>query len=364
MAERVLTLRELNRALLTRQMLLKRQPIDVLEAVEKLVGLQAQVPNPPYIGLWTRLESFARADLTTQMEQRQIVRAALMRSTLHLMTAADHNRFRTALQPALAKALNAFFGQRARGLDIERLCQAARPFIEAQPRTTGELRAHLLSIVPDADGEAMAYAVRNFLPLIQIPPGGTWGSGAGSYATSAQWLGEPVSDGDHLGELLFRYLAAFGPASVMDFQTWTGITKLGGTLDPFRRDLITLRDEQGRELLDLPGQPLPPGDTPAPVRFIPEYDNLLIAHADRTRIIADEDRPKVFLSAGRVRSTVLVDGFVAGAWKIEKARKAAALVIEPFRDLDDADQSALAAEGERLVSFVEDQAEAFEVRFV
>ena len=331
--ERVLTLQELNRATLARQMLLERESLSVPEAVERLVGLQAQVPNPPYIGLWTRLRDFRRDDLTKLMERREIVRAVMMRSTLHLVTAEDHQRFRPTIQPALARALGAFFGKRAKELDVEKLVEAVRPFVEEEPRTTGELRGLLSEIEPEADPEAMAYTVRTYLPLVQVPPAGTWGSGSrAAYTTAESWLGENKRTGD-LRELLFRYLAAFGPATVMDFQAWSGMTGLKKAVEEFKGELRVFRDKEDKELLDLPNAPLPSPETPAPVRFVPEYDNLILSHSDRRRVIADEHRRKVFLSAARVRATILVNGFVRGAWKIEKSKGTAKLLIEPFEPL-------------------------------
>jgi hypothetical protein len=361
-----LTLRQLNRTLLHRQLLLQRQPLTVVEAVEQLAGLQAQLPNPPYIGLWTRLTDFARDDLTQALAQKQIVRAALMRSTLHLMTAADFVRYRSAIQPALVRALGAFFGQRGKGLDIAALLAAAQPFCGESPRTTGELRACLLQIAPDADGDALAYAVRAHLPLVQVPPGGTWGSGSGgAYTTPEAWLGQSVDAAENLRDLFHYYLRAFGPASVMDFQFWSGLNKLKDVMQPYTRDLRIYRDPQGKELYDLPHLEIIDGDVPAPARLIPEYDNLIISHADRTRVIADEDRPRIFLSAARVRPTLLVDGFVRGAWRVEKTKKpvTAALIIEPFVRLSAVDKQALTDEGETLIRFIEDRADSWEVRF-
>lgn len=351
---RILSLRELNRSLLARQMLLQRQKIDVLEAVEKLVGLQSQIPNPPYIGLWTRLADFRRSSLTTLMEERQIVRAALFRSTLHLVTATDHQAFQQTIQPALSKALAAFFGQRAKGLDIPKLVEAARAFIEEAPRSTGEIREFCLRSFPENDGDAMAYAIRNHLPLIQVPPGGSWGSGSrASYSTAEQWLGKAESQ--NLSALFRRYLQAFGPASIMDFQNWSGMSNLKKEID--LSGLTIYQNEAGKELYDLPEMEIVSGDSPAPIRFIPEYDNLLIAHADRRRILADEDYKKVFLSAARVLSTILVDGFVAGTWKVESKKKTARLIIRPFRTLDAETEAALQTEGESLLRFIKKGAE-------
>ena len=367
MPERVLTLRELNRATLSRQMLLGREALPVSEAVGRLVGLQAQETNPPYVGLWTRLRDFGKGDLTRAMEERRVVRATLMRSTLHLMTSEDYLLLRPALQPALTRALGAFFGKRAGGLDIARLVAVARDLFEEGPCTFAELRNRLSEIEPDRDPDALAYAVRTHLPLVQVPPGGTWGSGGRlAYALPESWLGRAPSGTEAPRELVLRYLAAFGPSSVKDVQAWTGMVRLKDPLEEMRGELRTFREEAGVELLDLPDAPLPPADAPAPPRFVPAYDNLILSHADRTRVISDEHRKKVFLSAGRVRPTILIDGFVRGAWNIPKTRAdaPATLVIEPFEPLTDPDRDALIAEGENLLRFAtEPDITDLEVRF-
>lgn len=363
MTDRVLTPRDLNRTLLRRQLLLERAEAPALDAVRRLVGLQAQVPNPPYTGLWTRLEGFRREDLTRLIEEQRVVRAALMRSTLHLMAAEDYPLLWPAIQPALARAMNSFFGKQARGLDVERLVAVARERLAEGPKTSAELRAVLSEVEPDRDPAALAYAVRSHLPLVQVPPGGTWRSG-GSPAYAL--VGIPAEDPDPregLRELVFRYLAAFGPATVKDFQAWSGLVRMGEAFGGFRPELRVYKDEAGNELFDLPDAPLPSGDEPAAVRFVPEYDNLVLSHADRRRILADEHRKGVFLSAARVRATFLVDGFVRGAWKVEKAGRTATLVVEPFEPLSARDREALAEEGERLIRFIEDGAEGVGIRF-
>ena len=346
MTERTLTLRELNRATLTRQYLLDRAALAVPEAIAGLVGLQAQVNNPPYIGLWTRLRDFRRDDLTALMVRRAVVRGALLRSTLHLLMAEDYLLLRPALQPALERALRSFFGAQARGLDTARLVATALPLLEERPRTFAELRAALLPLEPDRQLEALAYAVRAYLPLVQVPPGGTWGSGGSpAYALAEPWLAGSVAEpGESLRILVRRYLAAFGPATVRDLQVWSGLIGLQGAVAARRPELRAFRDEQGRELLDLPDAPLPSADLPAPPRFLPEYDNLLLAHADRTRVIPDEYRPLIFLSAAR-------------------ARDAATLVVEPFALLSPPDRAALADEGARLIRFIADDAATVAVRF-
>ncbi|CAN5677149.1 winged helix DNA-binding domain-containing protein [soil metagenome] len=364
--DRVLTLRELNRATLARQMLLDRQAIPVLDAVERLAGLQAQVTSPPYVGLWTRLRDFRREDLTRLMEERQVVRATLMRATLHLMTAEDYLLLRPALQPALTRSMNSIAGKRLDGLDVDRLVGAAREYFEREPHPFADLRPLLSELEPDRDPSALAYAVRTSLPLVQVPSGGVWGySGKAPFTTAERWLGRALSGSEDPRRLVLKYLAAFGPAMVRDVQTWSGRMQLKQPVEELRAELRTFRDERGNELLDLPDAALPPEDTPAPPRFVPDYDNLVLSHADRGRVISDEHRKKVFLSAARVRATFLIDGFVRGAWKVEKTRKTATLVIEPFEPISTEDRAALSDEGERLVRFLAEPqgAETFEVRF-
>lgn len=365
MPERMLTLRELNRATLARQMLLERASLSPFDAAEHLVGLQSQLPDPPYIGLWTRLQAFQHDDLTRLIEQRQVVRATMMRSTLHLMTAQDYALLRPVLQPALTRAMHAFFGAPAKSIDVERIVAAARAYIQEEPRTFVQIRARLSELFPDIDPALLAYAVRTHLPLVQVPPGGVWGfTGSPAHAEASTWLERPLeASTQNLYQLIRRYLAAFGPASVKDVQTWSGLIRLQDVLKALKPELRMFRDEQGNELFDLPDGPLPPADIAAPVRFLPEFDNLILSHADRSRVVPEQYRGSIFLSAGRVRATFLVDGFVRGAWKVERAGNVARLVIEPFEPLSPGTRSALVEEGQRLVRFVEESAETFEITF-
>ena len=345
-------------------MLLDRETRTVLDAVERLGGLQAQVVSPPYVGLWTRLRDFRRDELTRLMQERQVVRATLMRATLHLMTADDYLLLRPSLQPALTRSMKTTTGRRVDGLNVERLVGEARAFFEEEPRTFADLRPLLSELEPDRDLSALAYAVRTHLPLVQVPSGGTWGySGKAPFTSAEQWLGRPFSGSEDPRELVFRYLAAFGPATVRDVQTWSGRMQLKQCIERLKPELRIFSDERGNELLDLPDAPLPDPDTFAPPRFLPDYDNLVLSYADRRRVISDEHRKKVFLSAARVRATFLIDGFVRGAWKVEKTRRIATLEIEPFENLSREDRDALQDEGERLVRFVGEGAEEYEVRF-
>ena len=365
MTSRVLSLREINRATLARQMLLGREDVSAYEAVGRLAGLQAQVPNPPYIGLWGRLRDFGRGDLTGLIEDRRVVRSSLMRATLHLTTAEDYLLLRPAIQAALDRSLRSIAGRRLQRLDVDRLVSAARAMVEEGPRTFKELQERLVELEPDRDPSALAYLVRMRLPLVQTPPAGTWGTGGSPrFALPEPWLGARLADPDvSLRALALRYLEAFGPAGARDFQAWSGLTGAKALMREMQPELVVFRDEEGNELFDLPDAPLPPADTPAPPRFVPEYDNLVLAHADRRRVISDGARKEVFLTAARVRATILIDGFVAGVWRIEKTKESAALIVEPFAPPSSEDLAALAEEGERLLRFATDGQPELDVRF-
>jgi hypothetical protein len=349
MAARVLTLRELNRATLARQLLLERATLSVPEAIARLVGLQAQQALPPYVGLWTRLRDFRREELARLIEDRVVIKATLMRSTLHLFTADDYLHFRATLQPVLTNAFDAIFKELKGKFDVDKLVAVARPYIAEEP---GPLR----------------HGVRTHLPLVQVPIRKGWSYPGNPQFTLAElWLDQPLPRSEDLHGLILRYLAAFGPARVTDMQTWSGLPKLKEVFEMLRPKLISYRDEQGVELFDLPEMipemSLPAPDTPAPVRFLPEFDNLLLSHSNRTRVVADQYRKKVYLPGLRVRATILVDGFVRGAWKVEKKKGVASLIMEPFELLTKQQRQALSEEGEALVRFVEADAKGYEVHF-
>jgi hypothetical protein len=364
MADRVLTPRELNRATLARQMLLARESTTVAKALTRVAGLQAQAVMPPFVGLWTRVEDFRRDQLTKPIERRRVVRAPMMRHTLHLTTAADYALLRPAIQAALTRSFTGTARKRIEGLDLEPILRAARRRLKQGPATFAELRALVSKLAPDRDPNVLAYAVRTFVALVQVPAGGRWGhSVTAPYALADDYLGRPLTDSSEPRELILRYLAAFGPATVADVQGWSGLAGLKGATEELKTGLRVFRNELGAELLDVPRAPLPPGDAPAPPRFLPDYDNVLLAYADRTRVIPDEYRRAVFLSNGRVRATFLIDGHVAGTWKVERGRCAATLAIEPFERIAKRDREALTAEGERLIAFLEEKTGARSVRF-
>jgi hypothetical protein len=362
----LLSTRSLNRALLERQMLLRRQELSAEEAIERLVGMQAQVPDAPYVGLWSRLEGFRTNELSTLISDRQAVRASMMRATIHLVTARDFLTLRPVVQPVLEREVygNSTYGkERLAQLAVAEVLGAGRMLLEERPRTAAELRRSLGPRWPDRDPATLAYAVRGLLPLVHVPPRGVWGqSGPVALTTAEAWLGQSMASSRGPDEVILRYLAAFGPATVADARTWSGLSGLREVFEQLRTRLVTFRDESGRELYDVPGAPLPDPETPAPPRFLPEFDNALLSHADRTRIVSDEHRRVLFKDP--MMRGVLLDGFVSGTWKKERTRGKATLLIEPFEPLARRDRDSLAKEGERLVRFVGKGAESFEVRYV
>ncbi len=364
---RVLSQRALNRALLERQFLLRRSKLSVPKVIEHLVGLQAQAPNPPYYGLWTRLEGFRQEALATLLLDRQVVRIVLMRGTIHLVTARDARMLRPLMQPMLEHFLrtHATYGRDIAGMDLEALVAAGRALVEEEPRTTTELGALLAERWPDHDPASLAQAIRAMAPLVQVPPRGIWGVGGQTRCTTLEsWVGGPLDSAPSLEELVLRYLAAFGPASVMDIQAWSGLTRLSTVTEGLRPRLRTFRDEQGRELFDLPDAPRPDPETPAPVRFLPEFDNVLLSHDDRTRVISDEDRKRISTRNGMVPGALLVDGFFHGTWKLQRARGTATLLVEPYRRLSAQDRAAVTEEGTRLLMFAAADAKAHDIQFV
>lgn len=364
----VLDTRALNRALLERQMLLLRRRLPAIEAIEHLVGLQAQAPDPPYVGLWTRLEGFCAEELSRLILDRRVVRVALMRNTIHLVSARDGLTLRPLVQPAIDRNLFAGRVRRAalEGLDVEELVADGREVLDERPLTAKELGALLQERWPDHDPASLARTVRHLVPLVQVPPRGIWGEGGpAAHARLEAWLGRSLDPVPSLEKMVLRYLGAFGPASVKDAQTWSGLTRLGEVFELLRPRLKMFRDERGNELFDLPDAPRPDPNTPSPPRFAPAFDNLILSHADRSRIVADDHRKTIASRNGMVPATVLVGGFVRGTWKVETARGKTTLEIEPFVSLPKGDREALAEEGGRLLRFVtgRDDNEAVEVRF-
>jgi hypothetical protein len=361
-ATELLDQRALNRALLARQLLLRRETLPAAEVIERLVGMQAQEPDNPYIALWTRLEGFHPDELSAMIADRQAVRLSLMRGTIHLVTAADSLMMRPLIQPVLERIIRGSRHNRQgiAGVDLDDLLDLARTLVEERPRPNAELAKLLGARWPDRNADSLALAVHFLLPLVQVPPRGLWGASAkATWTTTDSWLGQPLALDPSPDDLVLRYLAAFGPASVSDVRSWSGMAGLSEVVARLRPRLLIFRDERGRELFDLPDAPRPNPATPAPPRFLPDYDNVLLGHADRTRIVSDEVRKRL----GIGRATLLVDGIVSGVWKIKRARNSATLVVETFEPLADEDRTAVAEEGERLLKFVAGDAGVNDVQF-
>jgi hypothetical protein len=351
----VLDRRALNRAFLARQLLLERRTMPAQEALEHLVGLQAQAPVPPYYGLWTRLEDFRPAELAGLLTERRAVRIALMRGTVHLVTAADCRRLRPCLQPFMERSLRTTFGKDLDGLDPAEVAATGRELLEKSPLTVGDLSASLRTTWPDHPALALGNVVRNLLPVVQIPPRGVWGqSGQTAYATAEDWLGGPLEAEADLESLVLRCLAAFGPATVKDVQAWSGLTRLRAVVERLRPRLVSFRGEDGSELWDLPDAPRPDAGTPAPVRYLAPYDNAILSHADRTRIISDEHRRAIATKNAVIPGTILVDGFVAGAWRVDRGRATTTVDVQLFHAVGRRERAELVAEGERLLLFASD----------
>jgi hypothetical protein len=357
--DRVLSKRELNRALLARQLLLERTGgvgagRGVIETVEHLVGLQAQAPFPPYYGLWSRIDGFRPDDLATLINDRGVVRIALMRGTIHLVSARDCLPLRLLVQPVLDRAFRTNHGKRLPGVDLAALAVAGRELVETEPMTFSQLGDALAKRWPDYPAADLAQGVRTLVPLVQVPPRAVWGRSGQSLHTSAEaWLGlaSEAAARASLEDLVTRYLAAFGPATVRDVQAWSGLTGLRAVVDALRPSLVSFRDEGGAELFDLPEAPRPPGEVPAPVRLVAEFDNLVLSHADRTRIISEDHRSRLYSINGIFPGTVLIDGFVAGLWRLSTARGAATLTIELWRPPSKQARAAVEAEAGRLLAF-------------
>ena len=345
----VLSRRALNRATLERQLLLRRSNRSALEAVEHLVGLQAQVPANPYTALWSRLEGFEPEVLSDLLLGRKVARIAAMRATIHLVTAGDCLLLRPLVQSILSAELRRHpdLSPKLESIDLAPVLAFARPLL-ALPRTGPQLRAALAARFPELDPAALAYACRCHLALVQVPPRGVWGrTGQVTWATAEAWLGRPLLADPPLDDVVLRYLAAFGPATVADVTTWSRLTRLREVLERLRPQLRTFRDERGRELFDLPDAPRPAPDRPAPIRFLPEYDNVLLSHADRSRVISDDDRRALSRAGGVGYGSVLVDGFARAVWRAEDAD----LVVSHL-PLARRARAAVAAEGRRLLRFL------------
>ncbi|WP_411089700.1 winged helix DNA-binding domain-containing protein [Streptomyces sp. 061-3] len=367
----VLPPRALGRATLARQLLLSRSPMSAKDAVGHLVGLQAQNTKPPYYQLFARLEGFDPAEFSGLMESREVVRIVTLRSTIHTHTADDALTLRPLVQAARDRELKMFRNGLV-GVDPDRLAALGRELVEERPRTPKEIREALLAEWPDADPQALTVAARCVLPLVQVTPRGLWGrSGQVALTTAEHWLGRPAEPTPTPDATVLRYLGAFGPASVKDMQMWAGLTRLREAFERLRPQLITFRDENGVELFDLPDAPRPDADTPAPPRFLPEFDNVLLGHADRTRVIPPQYRGRNG-NGNQAYGTVLVDGFLAAIWRLGapgtksggKPGGEGIVTVQALGKLSRAERDAVTEEGLRmLATTAPTQEPAHEIRF-
>lgn len=355
-----LSLRALNRALMDRQFLLGRTDRTPLEVIGRLVALQAQEPNWAYVGLWSRIHAFTQPELTALLEDRQVVRSGLLRSTQHLAAADDFRRLRPLLQPVLDRTAGSpHFTRNSTGLDAASLVAEGLGLLAGGTLSRKELARRLAERHPGRDGRILAGEVELRTPLVHGVATGAWGSWGNRSAVSVTpaevWLGQPMATAatataakDSAKELIRRYLAAFGPAGVKDVQAWCGLTRLGEVVAEMRAELRRYSGPDGRDLIDLADAQLPDPETLAPVRLLPAFDNALLGHADRTRVISNEDRKRVMPGQAQVRPTFLVDGWAHGTWSLDTGT----LRLTPFRPLCATDREALEQEADRLLQFV------------
>ncbi|MEU7848932.1 winged helix DNA-binding domain-containing protein [Micromonospora parva] len=350
----VLDTRALNRATLARQLLLDRADLPALDAVAHLGGLQAQEPQEPFTGLWSRLRAFHPTELSTLLTERRVVRTHLMRRTVHLLTADDAVAWRPRHDAMLRQRVLAVYRGELDGVDLDALTAAARALMaDHEPRSMPEIGRALAEHWPTAEPRALGEMAVALLPMAQLPPRGVWRAKAGvRYALLTAWLErelEPSSaeNADPVGQVLVRrYLAAFGPAASADLRAWCGLAGLPAAVTAMRDELVTFRDERGRKLLDLPDAPRPDPDTPAPVRLLPAFDNAILGYDDRSRIIDDAHR---LLSVAGER-VVLVDGRVAATWTVQSGT----VTVDPLTTLRRADRTAVEEQGHALALFLSD----------
>lgn len=349
-----LTNRQLNRATLARQMLLERSDTGIADAVGFLGGLQAQQSNDPYIALWSRLKGFTQEQLTALIVERTLARATTMRGTLHLHTADDLIGVRALVGDFLKGMWNSNFRKRFGSEDEKKVLRAGVKLLDAKaPMTAGALGKALREKFPTAEAQSLAVLLQVSETLVQVPPTRLWGNGSAPLLTRLEnWLPPPYQRPLSRIDLVRRYLRAFGPASVNDMQIWCRLTKLGAEFENLKDELVTFVGEDGRTLYDYADAPRPDADTPAPVRFLPLYDNVYLGYDNRRRMLAEGDAKRDNLLLAQFKPAVLVDGIISAAWSVETRKGAARLVVEPYRKLRKADLRDLEREGLAFLTFM------------
>jgi hypothetical protein len=350
----VLGHRALGRATLARQLLLERAQVPAIDAIDHLVGVQAQVPQVPHLSLWNRLAGYDPAELDVLMSERQVVRTQLMRTTIHTVTAADAVALRPLLQPVLDRTFaGTAWGQRLRGQDVSAAVREAAALLAERPMGRAALQRELAARRPGLDAEAVAFGVSYWVPWVQPTPRGLWNRSAAALMTTVDaWLGDAEAPAATPDDLVVRYLRAFGPGSVRDVQTWCGLTRLREVVDQLGHRLRRFRSEDGAELVDIPDAPLPDPGTPAPARFLAEYDNVLLSHGDRSRFASGGDVVLLRGGPGGWTGTVLVDGLVRATWAARREGGSTVLTVRPSGPLTGAERDEVADEGARLLRFV------------
>jgi len=359
-----MTARDLNRATLARQFLLDPVTMPPTELVAHLVGMQGQAPLAPYFGLWSRLATFDPATIGDALHDRTLVRIVTLRGTVHLHTREDAHTIRALTQPMLERMVRGTKESRdlLTRVPLDDLLAHGRTLLGDAAASLTALRPALMERWPGEDPLLLSRAINYALPLVQIPPRGVWGqSGQPVLALIDRWTGEPLVTEPDLATIIRRYLAAFGPATVQDAQTWSGLTRLRDTFERLRPELVTFRDEAGRELFDLPEAPRPDASVDAPVRILAPFDNILLSHADRARIISEPFRKRLQTRNGIVPHTILIDGMVAGSAALTTSAKQATLTITPFTEIGMRDRDALEDEAYRLLTFAAPEATTREI---
>ncbi len=354
--------RTLNRTLLARQGLIRRDRRPVARVLTELVGLQAQEPQNPFVGLWSRIEGFDPSELDRLLLDRATVRTGLMRTTLHLVMTEDALALQPLFAPVLARTLQSQrqFRIGLEGLDLAEVAAVGAAHLSEQPMAAGALRPLLAARFPDRDPAILMMAIRYLVPIVQVPPRGLWKQSRQPILTTlAAWAGRPPATEGDVEAIVLRYLRAFGPASTSDVRTWSWLTGLAPVIARMRPGLRTYRDVSGRELLDVPDGMIVDGGEPVPVRFLPEYDNFFLSHADRTRITVTTPSVEQY-----DKGTLLVDGFMVGGWRARTDGDGTVLAIRPIRELTAAERADVETEAGALLAFLAEDVDRASIAWV